>query len=448
MSSLTINWKSRSLPALSIMFAMWATTLCSSLPFGATPAQAKILGLSEQEEIQAGQEVAAQAEKEFGGVLPANHAMSRRVRALGQQFAQLSQRKNIPYTYKVLNNNEVLNAFAAPGGPIYVTKKLVDATANDAELAYVLGHETAHIDRKHIVKQVEKQQKAGIIAGILGAVLGGRAGNVVGTVANVGWAVISRGYSRDDENESDTVGVRWMSQLGYDPKAAISMLGKLGGGSGGGLDKYLSTHPAPKDRQARVQNLIQQENLMDVARRRGGPKLSANLPNNYYSTASTSYGYPAYGTEDSAPEYSNPQDYDAPVYYPPTSTYPTSPYPQNQEINLGAPLVIVQGEGSQVIMAPVSGIVRWAGASVQANGNVYTVRRGNSVIELRRYSRIATLNGRSIRLPAAPDVHNGLLYAPLGNLAEAVGAQATLDANSRTVRLTLGSNNSGFVRVP
>jgi len=301
-SRISIKRRIYRLQALIFILSVCATAATCTMP---APAQAQVFGLSEQEEIQAGQEVAAQAEKEFGGALPANHPMSQRVRAIGAQFARLSERKNIPYSYQVLNNDEVLNAFAAPGGPIYVTRRLVTTAANDAELAYVLGHETAHIDRKHIVEQVEKQQKAGVVAGILGAIIGeGSAGNIVGTIANIGWTVISRGYSRDDENESDTVGVRWMSQLGYDPNAAISMLGKLGGGSGGGLDRYLSTHPAPQDRQQRVQDLIRSENLTEVARRNGGPRLSANLPASYYASPGTVYGYPGYSTSD-PPYYAN-----------------------------------------------------------------------------------------------------------------------------------------------
>jgi predicted Zn-dependent protease len=96
----------------------------ATLPL-AQPAQAGILGLSEQEEIRAGQQVAAQAQKEYGRALPTNHPTQRRVRAIGMQFARLSSRKNIPYSYTVLQNDKVLNAFAAPGGPIFVTTKLV-----------------------------------------------------------------------------------------------------------------------------------------------------------------------------------------------------------------------------------------------------------------------------------------------------------------------------------
>jgi Zn-dependent protease with chaperone function len=274
-------------------------TVAATLPL-AQPAQAGLFGLSEQDEIRAGQQVAAQAQKEYGRALPASHPMQRRVRAIGMQFARLSSRKNIPYSYTVLQNDKVLNAFAAPGGPIFVTTKLVNTTKNDAELAYVLGHETAHIDRRHIVEQVEKQQKAGLLAGIAGAILGrGSGGNAIGAIANVGWAVVSSGYSRKDENEADAVGARFMSQLGYDPRAAVTMLAKLDTGSrGGGLDKYLSTHPAPKSRQAAVSQQITKENLLDVARRAGGPRLT--MEGSTFSPTSYSDGAP--GATDRYPD--------------------------------------------------------------------------------------------------------------------------------------------------
>ncbi|MDQ3814634.1 MAG: M48 family metalloprotease [Armatimonadota bacterium] len=402
------------------------------------PAQAGLFSISEQEEIQAGQEVAAQAEKEYGGAAPYNDPMSVRVRAIGAQFARLSTRKNIPYTYKVLNSTTVLNAFAAPGGPIYVTRKLMETTSNDAELAYVLGHETGHIERKHIVKSVAKQQKVGLVAGILGAIIGrGKSGNVIGTIANVGLTVWSRGYGRDQENESDTVGVRWMSQLGYDPRAAISMLGKLGSGGGGFLDKYLSTHPAPKDRQARVEQLINSENLMDVARRSGGPRLSANI--NYgayggYGTNPTSYG--DYPSNDN-------------------STYRTPSYgnqgqPANsgsQEINLSAPLVLVDKGETKVITAPAGPFARWAGATVRNTGHSTILRRGGNTIELQSNSTVAYINGRSVRMSAAAHLYQGILYAPIGTLANGVGGEATYDSTNNLVWVRLDNGQRGYMRL-
>jgi Zn-dependent protease with chaperone function len=418
----------------------------------ALPARAGLFGISEQEEIQAGREVAAQAEKEYGGVLPYNDRMSVRVRAIGQQFARLSTRKNIPYSYKVLNNNKILNAFAAPGGPVYVTKKLMETTANDAELAYVLGHETGHIERKHIVQAAAKQQKVGLGLGILGAILGrGSGGNIIGTIANVGFTVWSRGYSRDQESEADTVGVRWMSQLGYDPRAAISMLGKLGGG-GGGLDKYLSTHPAPKTRQENVSRLIAKENLLDVARRQGGPRLSdagsdsgahyADYPADAYPTA-TNTSDPAYYPPDDggSPNSYPPEDASQPAYYPPDDRA------DDGELDFGAPLRLRTSGRDDVVMAPVEGFAAWANAAVSTRGDATTVRRGDNSLEFRTNSTVAYVNGRAETMSAPAVLYGDTLYAPLGYLASGVGAEATIDEDARIVRLRLDDRDA-FVRLP
>lgn len=253
------------------------------------PAQAKLFEMSEQQEIQAGQQVAAQAEREYGGVLPPNDPRSIRVRAIGAQFAAMSARRNIPFTYKVLNNDKVLNAFAAPGGPVFVTKKLLDTTSNDAELAYVLGHETGHIEHKHVVEAAAKQQEVALGVGILGGVLSrGRNGNLIGGVSNIAFGLWRSGYSRHDEAEADAIGVRWMAWLGYDPRAAIAMLGKLGDGPDGVVQRALADHPASRDRQINVGREINEEGLMDIARRSGGPRIWANFNTPRRTTRSTS----------------------------------------------------------------------------------------------------------------------------------------------------------------
>ena len=426
-------------PLALLMLTAW-----SMAPWTATPASAALLAkMSEEDEIRAGQEVAAQAEKEYGGVLSYNDPMSVRVRTLGAQFARLSTRKNIPYTYKVLNNDKVLNAFAAPGGPIYVTRKLVTTAANDAELAYVLGHETAHIERKHIVNAVAKQQKVGLGVGILGAILGrGKAGNVIGTATNVAFTLWRSGYSRKDEADADAVGARFMSRLGYDPRAAISMLGKLGGG-GGGLDKYLASHPAPEKRQATVQQQITTEKLLDVARQNGGPRLAANIN---YGTNQTGYG--AYPDNTTVPAYYPPATQSYPPYQAPQPTYQPAPSNSNrQELDLGAPLVFVDKGDSKVIMAPVAGLARWAGASLRGNGTTTTVQRGNNSIELRRYSTVDYINGRAVTMSAAANVYNGNLYAPIGTVANGLGGEATYDGANSVVWVTLDSGQRGYLRL-
>lgn len=381
------------------------------------PAQADLFGISEKEEIQAGQEVKQEAYKQYGRPLPYNHPMSQRVRALGRRFADLSTRKNIPYTYEVLNNDKLLNAFAAPGGPVFVTTKLVKTTTNDAELAYVLGHETAHIERKHIVSAVEKQQKIGLGVGILGAILGrGSNGNIIQVFTNVAFTAYTRGYSRDQENEADIVGTRWMSRLGFDPNAAVSMLGRLGSGNGGGLDKYLATHPDPKDRQEKMRKLIASENLMDVARRAGGPRLTAaDLPEYSYkqTAADLDNEDPAFNDRD---------------------------FRNAERAEFDDPLLAVRNGNNRIILAPVGSFGRWARGEVtvdRRNEDVVTVRRGQNSIRLRRGSRQAVINGRTTTILTAPVISRGVMYAPLDALAEGVGADAGFSSDGRKIWITL-----------
>lgn len=430
----------------------WSVALAftATMPL-AMPSQAAGLlkGLTEQEEIQAGQQVSAQAQKEYGRALPANDPMARRVRAIGMQFARLSGRTTIPYSYTVLQNDKVLNAFAAPGGPIFVTTKLVRTTSNDAELAYVLGHETGHIDRKHIVKAIEKQQKTGLGIGILGAILGrGGNGQAIGTIANIANAVLTQKYSRKDENDADAVGVRWMSRLGYDPRAAISMLGKLAESGGGGGPQFLSSHPDPKSRQQTVNEIINKENLLDIAKQAGGPRLSFN------GTASDNYSATNYPNASTYPDSDNngTNNYPSNANDPGYNTSDDASYPAQTggELDWGAPLQTrVSGRGdAAVVMAPVNGFARWAGATVSRSGLASTLRRGNSTVELRRNSTVAYVNGRAITMSAPAIDINGTLYAPLGLLAQGLGAQATLDQNAGIIRLSLSGRQSGYVRLP
>lgn len=393
--------------------------LLSALAVGtaAPSAHAQFGSISEQEEIQAGRQSAAQAIKEYGRPLPANDPRQRRVARLGAMFAAQSKRRNIPYSYTVLQNDTVLNAFAAPGGPIFVTTKLVSTAANDAELAYVLGHETGHIENKHIVKAVEKQQKVGLVAGILGSILSrGKAGSVIGTATNVTYTLWARGFSRDQENDSDTYGVRAMARLGFDPRAAVSMLGKLGGNTSG-LGKYLATHPSPDSRQDRVSNLIRQEGLLNIAQNAGGARLSLSGEESVYRPASS---YTQYRDNDG-----------------------TSQYPNNRHtgasgtIQLGAPLALVNSRGYRVVLAPVASLANYAGGSARAESNdTVIVGRGNDYLRIQLNSTQAILNGKRVNLSAAPRVIEGRLYAPLGTLAAGLGGSATYDSSRNAVRLT------------
>ena len=426
MNAIKKSWKAK----------FFALSACAgALAMSAPQAHAGLFSLSEKDEIEAGRQAKAQAEKEYGRALPASDPMSRRVSAIGQEFARLSTRKNIPYSYTVLQNDKVLNAFAAPGGPVFVTTRLMKTTSNDAELAYVLGHETGHIERRHIAKAVEKQQTGGLFVGILGAVLGrGKGGNILGTVLNGTFAVWQSGYSRDNESEADAVGVRWMSQLGYDPRAATTMLAKLGdGGNSSFLDKYLATHPDPNTRIKRVNAEIQKENLVDVARRSGGPRLSDANNDGYRYANSNDNGYAANNN------YPNTVANDYPDYNAGNNVNNNRANSNNygREIVLEAPLRVVDYGNGSVLLAPVTDIARWAGARLSVQGTQLTLTRAGHKLELRRNSTVAWDNGKKRTLSVAVRTFDGKTYAPLGDLVEGMGGRARFDNASNSARISL-----------
>ena len=254
---------------ISVLAAL-STTVLASLP---------VRAMTDAQEIEMGAGVAQKVEDRFGGVLPDGDPLARRVQRLGAPFARLSSRRGIGYSYKVLKNDRVLNAFAAPGGRIYITRRLVNMAANDAELAAILGHETAHTDRRHIAATFEKfgrDQRAGTALGdkLLGKGKQGIGRSFISLGALIAFVVASPGYSRRHESEADALSARWMSRLGLDPRAEISILGKADRKAAvGEIERYWASHPAIRERNATLARLIAQENLLAVARENGGPRL-------------------------------------------------------------------------------------------------------------------------------------------------------------------------------
>ena len=403
----------------------------------APPAQAQFAKISEQEEIDAGRQAKAQAEKEYGRALSQSDPRQQRVNRIGAMFARQASRRNIPYSYTVLQNDKVLNAFAAPGGPIFVTTKLISTTANDAELAFVLGHETGHIEHRDVVKSVEKQQQVGLGIGILGAILGGGggSGNVIGTISNVGFTLWQKGFSRGEESDADDYGVHAMSRLGFDPRAAVSMMGKLGDG-GNGIGKYLSDHPTSDSRVKKLTEIIRKDNLEQVAQRNGGfLNLSGGssntnyYPNNHYRNDGSNGG----------------------DVYPPTNNqakYPTSapnPSPERGRANGSIGLRVVQDGKYRVVLASASDMARYAGGNVERRGRDFVVSRGNSYAIFTPGLKTANVNGRRVKISAKVQQSGGDTFAPIGTLADALDGNATYDSNRRGVRLDFAGGPSAFV---
>jgi predicted Zn-dependent protease len=159
----------------------------------------------------------------FGGVYEEDVELNAYVAAVGARLRAVSELEDQPFTFTVLDS-PVVNAFALPGGYVYVTRGLVALAANEAELAGVLAHEIGHVTARHTAQRVT----TGLFASLGAAVLGAATGNqVVADLAQVGAAAYVQGFSRDQELEADTLGVRYLVRAGYDPRAMASFLRSL-----------------------------------------------------------------------------------------------------------------------------------------------------------------------------------------------------------------------------
>jgi len=206
--------------------------------------------ISEKQEIEMGQKVAQQQEAQYG--LYQNDEVQARVDRIGQSLVKYSDRKNLTYTFKVLNTQDV-NALSCPGGFIYVYKGLLDFMTSDDELAAVIGHEIGHVEKRHTVHQLEKQMALSFLSILAGAAAGDPgAGIALATTAS---QALMAGYSRADEREADQEGFRMCNEAGYNPYGIYVTMAKLDdmskemGNPGYGL---FSSHPEPEVRMAKA----------------------------------------------------------------------------------------------------------------------------------------------------------------------------------------------------
>jgi predicted Zn-dependent protease len=209
--------------------------------------------ISSEEEVTLGKNLAAEIDSEQPVVL--NNAVATYVSELGKRIAAQTGREDIPFSFKVIDNDEEINAFALPGGPIYVYTGLLKYAENEAELASVLGHEIGHVTARHSTEQLTKAYGIQLLTQI---VLGEDPGALATMASNVGGSLGMLKFSRDDEIEADRLGVHYMFRAGYNPDAMLSFqrkLGELEGSNSSKVMNLLSTHPLS---QARI-NAIQQE---------------------------------------------------------------------------------------------------------------------------------------------------------------------------------------------
>jgi beta-barrel assembly-enhancing protease len=211
------------------------------------------------QEVKLGRQAAAEIERKLP-LLPADHPMSKYINSIGQKLAAQAPGYKFPYTFKVVREKSI-NAFALPGGPIYVHTGLIEA-ANEGELAGVMGHEISHVVMRHSTRQASRQMNAQIPLAILGGVLGMGVGGLAGSLGQMGISftagTVMMKYSRDAETEADMVGAQIMYDAGYNPEGIVTFFRKLQAEKGKSKSgpQFLSSHPDPGNRAKNVSSIL------------------------------------------------------------------------------------------------------------------------------------------------------------------------------------------------
>lgn len=214
----------------------------------------ELMLMSEAQEIQLGRESDPQITAMYGAY--EDPELIRYIDGLGQKMAAISHRPNLPFTFRVLDS-PVVNAFAVPGGFVYVTRGILAYMNDEAELAGVLGHEIGHVTARHTAQQYSKAQLAGIGLEI-GKTMSEDFAKYAG-YAELGVSLLFLRFSRDNERQSDQLGVEYATKVGYDASRMSEFFTTLerlsDGAEQGGLPGWFSTHPNPADRVAATRTL-------------------------------------------------------------------------------------------------------------------------------------------------------------------------------------------------
>ncbi len=209
-----------------------------------------------EEEVAIGLKSTPRMAQQYGGLHPDQRAQEH-VKSIGKRLVNNSivRRSQYPYEFHLLRDDRTVNAFALPGGQVFITAGLYKRLKNDDQLAGVLGHEIGHVIHRH---GAERMAKTGFIQGLVQSVMIAAGGDQsIAQIANVVGQYTSLKYGREQELESDDWGVRLMIEAGYDPYALIGVMDVLEEASGGRkVPEFQSSHPSPANRREKIKESI------------------------------------------------------------------------------------------------------------------------------------------------------------------------------------------------
>jgi Zn-dependent protease with chaperone function len=248
-----LNWKPRTVRSAVMLLVVLPALLLAQ----GTRLEMPKNKYAVEDDVKLGREAAAQAEREFPLLRDeeiesyVNDVGLRIVSAIPAEFRQ----PQFHYTFKVVNAGEI-NAFALPGGPMFVNRGMIEAAKTEGEMAGVMGHEISHVVLRHATAQATEAQKfqiGSILGQIAGGVIGGGLGDIIGMGSQIGFGAGALKYSRKYESQADILGAQLIARIGYDPRDLANMFRTIQEQGGRGAPEWLSSHPDPGKRYERIE---------------------------------------------------------------------------------------------------------------------------------------------------------------------------------------------------
>jgi predicted Zn-dependent protease len=233
---------------ISLLFVVCLISGCYTNPI---TGRDELMLVSEQQDFEIGKRYAPEVETQMGGLVP-SPVLQNYVDSVGQKVAGVSQRPDYDYHFAALDH-ESMNAFALPGGYIFITRGMLEKLESEAQLAAILAHETAHVVARDTAAAMSRDIGINVV---LSAVTSEETSGTLLTVTDVTNQILGLGYSREDEKTADLAGLDYMVAAGYNPNAMVETMKMLKAENDSRPIEFFSTHPNPENRIAYVEEKI------------------------------------------------------------------------------------------------------------------------------------------------------------------------------------------------